>query len=57
MLMLGSPGAGKSRLARQLTTGLPAMTVAEALETTRIHPVAGLTGHCTAFMTVYPPAV
>jgi magnesium chelatase family protein len=31
-------------LARRLTTILPAMTLAEAIETTRIHRVAGLTG-------------
>jgi predicted ATPase with chaperone activity len=42
--MLGPPGAGKSRLARRLTTILPPLTLAEALETTRIHRVAGLTG-------------
>jgi magnesium chelatase family protein len=42
--MLGPPGAGKSMLARRLTTILPAMTLAEAIETTRIHSVAGLTG-------------
>jgi magnesium chelatase family protein len=44
-------------LARRLTTILPAMTLADALETTRLHRVAGRTGNCTAFMTVYPPAV
>jgi magnesium chelatase family protein len=49
--MLGSPGARKSRLARRLTTILPIMTVAEALETTRIHRVAGLTGDRTAVIT------
>jgi hypothetical protein len=36
---------------------LPAMTLAEAMETTRIHRVAGLTGDRPAFMTVSPPAV
>ena len=41
--MLGPPGAGKSMLARRLTTILPAMTLAEALETTRLHSVAGRT--------------
>jgi Magnesium chelatase, subunit ChlI len=35
-------------LARRLTTMLPAMTLAEAVETTRIHRVAGLTGDRTA---------
>jgi magnesium chelatase family protein len=41
---LGSPGPGKSKLARRLTTILPAMTLTEAVETTRIHRVAGVTG-------------
>jgi Magnesium chelatase, subunit ChlI len=36
--------AGKSMLARRLTTILPAMTLPEAIETARIHSVAGLTG-------------
>ena len=38
-------------LARRLTTILPAMTLAEALETTRLHCVAGLTGDRTALVT------
>jgi magnesium chelatase family protein len=38
-------------LARRLTTILPAMTLAEALETARIHRVAGLTGARTALAT------
>jgi magnesium chelatase family protein len=38
-------------LARRLTTILPAMTLAEAIETTRIHSVAGLTGAHAAFVT------
>jgi magnesium chelatase family protein len=41
-------------LARRLTTILPAMTVAEALETTRIHSVAGLTGDRTSLVTTRP---
>jgi magnesium chelatase family protein len=41
-------------LARQLTTILPDMTLAEALETTRIHRVAGLTGRQTACVTIRP---
>jgi hypothetical protein len=40
--------------ARRLTTLLPAMTLAEALETTRIHRVAGLTGARTAWVTTRP---
>jgi magnesium chelatase family protein len=41
-------------LARRLTTILPAMTLAEALETTRIHSVAGLTGDRTTLVTTRP---
>jgi magnesium chelatase family protein len=47
VLLLGPPGAGKSMLARRLTTILPAMTLAEALEITRLHRIAGLTGDRT----------
>jgi hypothetical protein len=54
VLLLGPPGAGTSMLARRLTTILPAMTLAEALETTRIHRVAGLTGDRTALVTTRP---
>src|SRR6266581_9735990 len=54
VLLLGPPGAGKSMLARRLTTILPAMTLAEAIETTRIHSVAGLTGDRTALVTTRP---
>jgi magnesium chelatase family protein len=46
LLLIGSPRAGKSMLARRLTASLPAMTLAEALNTTSIHRVAGLTGGC-----------
>ena len=41
-------------MARRLTTLLPAMTLAEAIETTRIHRVAGLTGDRMAFVTTRP---
>jgi magnesium chelatase family protein len=41
-------------LARRLTTIVPAMILAEALETTRIHRVAGLTGDRTALVTTRP---
>jgi magnesium chelatase family protein len=43
VLMVGPPGAGKSMLARRLPTILPEMTSAEALESTGIHSVVGLT--------------
>jgi magnesium chelatase family protein len=45
---------GKSMLAQRLTTILPAMTLAEAMETTRIHRVAGLTGARAAWVTTRP---
>jgi magnesium chelatase family protein len=41
-------------LARRLTTILPAMTLAEAIETTRIHRVPGLTSERTALVTTGP---
>jgi magnesium chelatase family protein len=49
--MLGPPGSGEPMLASRLTTILPAMPLAEALETTRIHSVAGLTGDGMALVT------
>jgi Magnesium chelatase, subunit ChlI len=48
------PGARTALLARRLTTLRPAMTLAEALETTRIHSVAGLTGDRIALVTTRP---
>jgi len=39
-------------LARRLTTLLPALTLVEAIETTRIHRVAGRTGDRTALVTI-----
>lgn len=43
ILLIGSPGAGKSMLARRLPSILPDMTRKEALEATEIWSVAGLT--------------
>jgi len=43
LLMVGTPGAGKSMLAARLQTILPPMTAREALETTMIYSISGLT--------------
>jgi len=54
ILMIGPPGAGKPLLAKRLPTIIPPLTLEEALETTKIHSVAGKIDDHTALMTRRP---
>ncbi|MBR2735287.1 MAG: YifB family Mg chelatase-like AAA ATPase, partial [Clostridia bacterium] len=42
VLLIGSPGSGKSMLAKRLPTILPKMTFEETIETTKIHSISGI---------------
>ena len=54
ILLIGSPGAGKSMMAKRLSTILPPLTMQEALETTKIHSVAGKLRRGSMLMTSRP---
>lgn len=54
IILVGPPGAGKSMLAKRIPTILPPLTLHEALETTKIHSVAGKIDKETSLMTERP---
>ena len=54
VLLIGSPGSGKSMLARRLPSILPDMTHQESMETTEIYSVAGLTDARSPLITRRP---
>jgi magnesium chelatase family protein len=54
VIMIGSPGSGKTMLARRMPTIHPPMTLEEALETTKIHSVAGKIGTNRGLITQRP---
>ncbi len=53
-IMIGAPGSGKTMLARRLPSIMPPLSVNEALETTKIHSVAGKLGSSKGLMLTRP---
>jgi magnesium chelatase family protein len=54
IILVGSPGAGKSMLAKRIPSILPPLTLSESLETTKIHSVAGKINHNGSLIAIRP---
>ena len=54
LIMIGPPGSGKSMLAKRLPSILPPLSLAESLETTQIHSVAGKLSRDTSLISQRP---
>jgi magnesium chelatase family protein len=54
VILIGPPGAGKTMLAKRLPSILPPLNLQEALETTKIHSVAGKMSHNHSLVSVRP---
>ncbi len=54
LIMIGPPGSGKSMMAKRLPSILPPLSLAESLETTQIHSVAGKLSRDTSLITQRP---
>lgn len=54
MIMIGSPGSGKTMIAKRLPSILPSMSEGEALETTKIYSAAGLIKHAGNLISIRP---